>query len=128
MKRLVMPYRVLLVDDAPSVREALRWTLEDEPDLVVIGEAGDGAEALRQAASLRPDLVILDIALPDTDGYAVARALSAAPRPPRILFLSVHADDGARWCAALAGGNGFVEKGGAHPALLNEMRRVLARE
>jgi DNA-binding NarL/FixJ family response regulator len=127
MELLVMPYRVLLVDDAPAVREALRWALEDEPDLVIVGEAGDGAEALRRVAALRPDLVILDIALPDTDGYAVARALRAAPQSPRILFLSVHADDGARWCAALAGGDGFVEKGGAHPALLSEMRRVLAR-
>jgi DNA-binding NarL/FixJ family response regulator len=128
MGLLVMPYRVQLVDDAPAVREALRWALEDEPDLTIVGEAGDGAEALRRAADLRPDLVILDIALPDTDGYAVARALRAAPQPPRILFLSMHADDAARWCAALAGGGGFVEKGGAQPALLSELRRVLARE
>ncbi|HEU5327413.1 MAG: response regulator [Thermomicrobiales bacterium] len=127
MGLLVMPYRVLLVDDAPAVREALRWALEDEPDLVIVGEAGDGAEALRRATDLQPDLVILDIALPDTDGFAVARALRATPQPPRILFLSIHADAAARWCAALAGGDGFVEKGGAPPALLSEMRRVLTR-
>ena len=57
MGLLVMPYRVLLVDDAPAVREALRWALEDDPDLVIVGEAGDGAEALRRATDLQPDLV-----------------------------------------------------------------------
>ena len=64
-----VPYRVLLVDDVPEVREALRWALETESDLVVVGEAGTGADALTCAMSLTPDIVILDIELPALSFY-----------------------------------------------------------
>ena len=53
-----LPYRVLLVDDVPEVREALRWALETESDLIVVGEAGTGADALTCVMSLTPDVVI----------------------------------------------------------------------
>ncbi|HET8627968.1 MAG TPA: response regulator transcription factor [Thermomicrobiales bacterium] len=119
------PRRVLLVDDAPGVREALRWALEDEPDLVVVGEAGDGDEALRRAADLAPDVIILDVALPGQDGFAVARALKTAARPPAVVFLTVHADADARRRGAAAGGDGFVAKGTGWAALLAEVRRVV---
>jgi CheY-like chemotaxis protein len=79
---LPLPYRVLIVDDVPAVREALRWALENEPDLVVVGEAGTGADALTCATTLAPDLVILDIELPTLDGYAVTRVLKASAHPP----------------------------------------------
>jgi DNA-binding NarL/FixJ family response regulator len=111
-------YRLLLVDDAPEVREALRYALEDEADLVVIGEAGDGLEAIARAAALAPDAVILDIELPRLDGYAVARSLKRSAAPPVIVFLSVH--------SAAAGGDGFAEKGAGWPTLLAELRRALA--
>jgi DNA-binding NarL/FixJ family response regulator len=119
-------YRVLIVDDVPEVREALRWALENEADLVVVGEAGDGVEALDRAAALAPDVVILDIELPRLDGYAVTRALRAAAHPPVVVFLSVHTDPLSRRRGVEAGGSGFAEKGVGWPAFIAEVRRALA--
>jgi DNA-binding NarL/FixJ family response regulator len=68
---------VLIADAAASVREALRWALESEAELSVVGEAADGADALRQALALAPDVVILGTDLPVEDGFAVTRALRA---------------------------------------------------
>jgi DNA-binding NarL/FixJ family response regulator len=119
------PYRILIVDDAPSVRESLGWLLVDEPGLAVVGDAADGSEALHQAASLNPDLVILDIELPDTDGFAVTRRLKALPRPPLVVLLSIHSDDRSRQRGAQAGCDGFVEKGAGWPGLLAMLQKVL---
>ena len=126
MERLVMPYRVLLVDDAPAVREALRWALEDELDLVIVGEAGDGAEALRRGR--RPP------ARPGHSRYRAAgyRWLRGGPRAQGGAAITAHPlslrPRGRRRAVVRRAGrwDGFVEKGGAHPALLSEMRRVLA--
>jgi DNA-binding NarL/FixJ family response regulator len=120
-----LPYRVLLVDNVPEMREALRWALETESDLVVVGEAGTGADALTCAMSLTPDVVILDIELPALDGYAVTRAVKALARPPIIVFLTVHSDPLSRRWAAEAGGDGFAEKEAGWPALITEVRRTL---
>lgn len=125
MKSLPAPCRVLIVDDAPAVREALRWALEDASDFVVVGEAGDGIEALQRAAELTPDVVILDIELPRQDGYAVARALKARPDAPLVLFLTVHSDAQARQRSVEAGGDGFVEKGAGWTALITLIRHAL---
>jgi DNA-binding NarL/FixJ family response regulator len=120
-----LPYRVLLVDDVPEVREALRWALETESDLVVVGEAGTGVDALTCAMSLTPDVVILDIELPALDGYAVTRAVKALAHPPIIIFLTVHSDPLSRRWAAEAGGDGFAEKEAGWPALITEVRHTL---
>jgi DNA-binding NarL/FixJ family response regulator len=125
MKNLPAPCRVLIVDDAPAVREALRWALEAESDFVVVGEAGDGIEALQRAAELTPDVVILDIELPLQDGYAVSLALKARPDAPLVLFLTVHSDAEARQRSIEAGGDGFVEKGAGWPALITLIRHTL---
>jgi DNA-binding NarL/FixJ family response regulator len=119
-------YRVLIVDDIPEVREALRWALENEPDLVVVGEAGTGPEALTCAVELAPDVVILDIELPTLDGYAVTRALKGSAYPPVVVLLTVHGDPLSRRWATEAGGDGFAEKGAGWPALIAEVRRALA--
>jgi DNA-binding NarL/FixJ family response regulator len=120
-----LPYRVLIVDDVPAVREALRWALENEPDLVVVGEAGTGADALTCATTLAPDLVILDIELPTLDGYAVARVLKASAHPPVVVFLTTHGDPLSRQRANEASSDGFAEKGAGWPALIAEVRRAL---
>jgi DNA-binding NarL/FixJ family response regulator len=126
MENVLAPYRILIVDDIPEVREALRWALEDEPDLRVVGEAGTGVEALARVVELAPDVVILDIELPTLDGYAVTRALKASVHPPVIIFLTVHSDLLSRRRAAEAGSDGFAEKGAGWPALIAEVRRALA--
>ncbi|MBE7553401.1 MAG: response regulator transcription factor [Anaerolineales bacterium] len=120
------PYTVLIVDDVPVVREALRWIIEDEADLTVIGEAGDGLEAVRLAAELLPEVVILDVELPGQDGYAVARQLKMMPKPPAIVFLTVHADPLSRQYALEAGGDAFAEKGRGWLSLIDQIHLALA--
>src|SRR5687767_13805034 len=86
------PYRVLIVDDVPEVREALRWALENESDLMVVAEAATGVEVLTCVTAFTPDVVTLDIGPPPLDGFAVTHTLKASARPPVVVFLTVHSD------------------------------------
>jgi DNA-binding NarL/FixJ family response regulator len=122
----IRSHRVLIVDDAPAVREALMWLLENESDLEVVGEAADGPQALQRANELEPDVVILDIELPHMDGYEVTRALKELPEPPLVILLSVHGDPLSRKRGAEAGSDGFIEKGADWPQLVAHVRQVLA--
>ena len=87
--------RILIVDDAPAVRESLGWLIEDEPGLTVVGDAATALEAFDETARLSPDLILLDVELPDGDGFAVTRRIKAMPNPPRVVLLSIHGDDQA---------------------------------
>jgi len=118
--------RILVVDDAPAVRESLSWLLEDESGLTVVGTASNGSEAVDQATRHQPDLVILDIELPDTDGFTVTRQLKALPRSPLVVLLSVHGDAMSRQRGAEAGCDAYVEKGTGWPALLSVLKTVLS--
>jgi NarL family two-component system response regulator LiaR len=118
-------YRILIVDDIPTVREGLRWLFENEPEFTIIGEAGDGREAVRQATELAPDLVILDIELPLLDGFEVTQSLKTLPRPPSVVLLSIHCDPDSQRRGAEAGCDGFVEKSVGWPQLLATVRQVL---
>jgi len=119
--------RILIVDDAPAVRESLGWLLEDEPGLTVAGTASNGSEAISQTTKLKPDLVLLDIELPDADGFAITRQLKAMPSPPRVVLLSVHGDEQSRQRGAEAGCDAFVEKASGWPRLLNVLQEVLGK-
>ncbi|HSK88286.1 MAG TPA: response regulator transcription factor [Anaerolineales bacterium] len=119
------PYRILIVDDAQSVRESLSWLLLDELDFDVVGDAASGSAAMRQAVELNPDLVILDIELPDIDGFHVTRQLKALPRPPLVVLLSIHSDDLSKRRGVQAGCDAFVEKGLGWPGLLAVLQKVL---
>ncbi|HKY53801.1 MAG TPA: response regulator transcription factor [Anaerolineales bacterium] len=125
MSNLFSPGRILVVDDAPVVREALRWVIEDTPDLEMVGDAGEGREALARAAKLMPDVVVLDIHLPNLDGYDVARVLKSMPNPPAVVFLSVDSDTEAEQRGVKAGGDAFVPKAQGWDALLTQIRAVL---
>jgi len=119
-------HRILLVDDAPAVRESLRWLLDDQTGLTVIGDAASGAEALQKTASLKPDLVILDIELPDLDGFAVTRQIKTMPNPPRIVILSMHNDILSQKRGAEAGCDAFVGKEAGWTILLQVLEKVLS--
>jgi len=115
------PYRVLLVDDAPPVRQALSWLLNDTPGFTVVGEAADGETAISRSRELLPDIVILDVELPRLDGYEVARTLKQFASPPLVIFLTGHGDGANRQRALAAGGDGFVAKSEGWPALLAQI-------
>ena len=118
-------YRVLIVDDVPTVRESLHWLLDDERDLAVVGEAENGVQAIQRARELEPDVVILDVELPELDGYQVARQLKTFPHPPLVIFLSVHVDALSRERGKQSGGDGFVAKSDGWSALITQIRDVL---
>ncbi len=118
-------FRILIVDDSPSVRESLGWLLRNEPGLTVAGDAANGADAILQAVGLNPDVVILDIELPDTDGFVVTRHLKALPNPPLVLLLSIHNDVLSRQRGKEAGCDAFVEKGSGWPNLLAALKKLL---
>lgn len=120
--------RILIVDDAASVRESLEWLIEDEPGLTVIGSASNGSEALQQTAQLDPDLIILDIELPDVDGFHVTRQLKAMPLAPIIVLLSVHGDAQSRKRGFESGCDAYVEKALGWPGLLSVIQNVLANK
>jgi DNA-binding NarL/FixJ family response regulator len=88
-----MAWTVLIVDDHPGFRGFARRLLEAD-GFTVVGEAGDGPSAVEAAARLRPALVLLDVMLPDTDGFAVARRLAeTGPGPAVVLTSSREAED-----------------------------------
>lgn len=118
-------WTVLLVDTSATVREALRWALEEIDDLEVVGEAADGLEALRQATRARPTVVILDTLLPRLDGFALCRALKGLPQPPVVVFLTTAGHPEARQRAWAAGGDAYAEKETGWAELLAAVRLAL---
>jgi DNA-binding NarL/FixJ family response regulator len=104
-----MPGAVLVVDDDPVFRSLARRTLVAE-GLVVIGEAGSVAAALAAAHALRPDAVLLDIGLPDGDGVALARELTALPWRPRVVLISSDPDAASPDEVLASGAGAFVAK------------------
>lgn len=119
-------HRILIVDDTAVVRESLRWLLEDEPGLTVVGDAANGNDAVQRTADLKPDLVILDIELPDTDGFHVTRQIKAMPNPPLVVILSMHSDPQSKKRGVDAGCDAFVGKESGWAVLLQVLENVLA--
>ena len=117
---------VLLADDEPLMRQSLRIVIDSQPDLHVVGEAGNGAEALQAARDLAPDVILMDIRMPGSDGIHAAQAVTADPalRSVRVLVLSMYELDEYVYGALRAGANGFLLKD-AHPSkLLDAIRRI----
>jgi NarL family two-component system response regulator LiaR len=98
-----MAVRVLIADDHRVVRDGLRYLLGLEPDLDVVGEAGDGRQAVAVAAATGPAVVLLDLYMPELDGHGVLAALRQLPRPPAVVVLTSATDD-ENLVAALQGG------------------------
>ncbi len=118
------PIRLLVADDHPIVRDGLAAVLGTQPDLQVVGAAGDGEEALRLVAELRPDVLLLDLEMPRLDGVRVLRRLQETHAGlPTIVFTAFDTDE--RIVEALrAGARGYLLKGAPRAELFAAIRIV----
>ena len=116
--------RVLLSDDHAVLRAGLRALLSAEPDMEVVGEAGDGEETVRQAEALRPDVIVMDIAMPGGGGLQATRTIRTRGLPCKVLILTMHAEDQYLLPVIEAGGSGYVLKTGADSDLIEAIRVV----
>jgi DNA-binding NarL/FixJ family response regulator len=116
--------RVLLVDDQELVRTGFRLILNAEPDLEVVGEAGDGAAAVERAADVAPDVVLMDIRMPGLDGIAATRELVTRGLATRVLMLTTFDLDEYVVDAFRAGASGFLLKTAPGDQLVAAVRTV----
>jgi DNA-binding NarL/FixJ family response regulator len=119
---------VLIVDDQDLVREGLRMLLEAEPDLRVIGEAGDGSQAVARAGQLDPDVILMDVRMPVMNGIAAATRLVKGGCRARILMLTTFNLDEYVYHALKAGASGFLLKDASREQLVNGVRAVWSGE
>ena len=122
-----MAVRVLIADDQSLVRAGFRLMLENHPDLEVVGEASNGEEAVHSAGRLDPDVVLMDIRMPEMDGIAATRAITAS-HPARVLVLTTYDLDQYVYDALQAGASGFLLKDTPPAQLTDGIRAVAAGE
>jgi len=125
------PARILLADDHALVRRGVRLILDQEPDLTVVAEAGDGAEAVARVRDTELDLVVLDIAMPRMTGLQAAREIArrtARGEPPKVLMLSMHDNEQYFFESLKVGASGYVLKSVADEDLVNACRAALRGE
>src|SRR5712692_8241534 len=115
---------VLLVDDHSLVRRGFRRILEDEPDITVAGEAGDGVQAIRLADELRPKVIVMDCAMPGMNGLEATRQILAKHPQSLVLMLSMHPEETLVRQALEAGARGYVLKNAVDLELGTAIRRV----
>jgi two-component system NarL family response regulator len=118
--------RVFLIEDHRMVREALCEVLTKEPDIEVVGQAGDAAVALRDVGALAPDVIVLDIRLPDLNGIEVAARLRDAGVTAKVVALSAFSDKRFVTAMLRAGASAYVTKSAAGTELVRAIRAVAA--
>ncbi|WP_157553530.1 response regulator [Jiangella gansuensis] len=117
------PIRVLIADDQALVRDGFSMILGAQPDLVVVGEAADGAQAIRMAAELRPDVVLMDVRMPDVDGIEATTAI-CRDTAAKVLVLTTFDIDEYVYDALRAGASGFLLKDMRRDELVDAVRVV----
>jgi DNA-binding NarL/FixJ family response regulator len=118
-----MGIRVLLADDHAILRRGLRALLQAEPDIQVVGEAGDGRETVSLAEELRAEVVVMDITMPQLNGIEAARQLQGKCA---VIVLSMHSDEGYVLRALKAGARGYLLKDAVESDLIQAIRAVHA--
>ena len=118
--------RVVLVDDQALFRAGVRMLVASQPDMDVVGEAGDGREALEVVTRTTPDVVLMDIRMPVMDGLTATAELLARPSAPRVVMLTTFDLDEAAARAIQQGASGFLLKDAEPEFLLAAIRTVHA--
>ncbi|WP_299950829.1 response regulator transcription factor [uncultured Modestobacter sp.] len=125
---MTAPVRVLVVDDDPLVRAALAMVLGGADDLVLVGEAADGAEVPAAVARTGPDVVLMDIRMPRTDGLTATEQLTQQRDAPEVIVLTTFDADDQVLRALRAGASGFLLKDTPPATIVDAVRRVAAGE
>ena len=119
---------VLLVDDHSLVRRGFRRMLEDDPEIVIVGEASDGNEAVEKATALRPRVVVMDFALPSMNGAVATRRIRGLSPATAVLILSMHEEANYVRTWLDAGACGYLLKNAMDLELVSAVRRAAAGE
>ncbi len=114
--------RLMLVDDHAVVRSGLRMLLENEEDLLLVGEAGSGKQALELVTELKPDVVIMDITLPDMSGIEVTQQLKQKHPKIAVVALTIHEDQQYFFEMLRVGASAYVPKRAAPDDLISAIR------
>jgi DNA-binding NarL/FixJ family response regulator len=120
--------RVLLVDDHALVRRAFRRVIEDDPGIIVVGEAGDGAQAVQMARELQPSVVLMDCFLPGMDGLLAAEEIAKLVPHAAVLMCSMHSEEMWVRRAIEVGARGYILKSSVDFELGPAIKRVAAGE
>ena len=118
--------RILLAEDHQTVREGVKLLVNAQPDMEVVGEAGDGEIAITEAERLAPDVIVMDVSMPNLNGLKATKRLRRQMPGIKILTLTRHTDDGYLQQLIGAGANGYVLKQSAPTELINAIRTVAA--
>lgn len=118
------PIRVVLADDHVFVRDGIKSLLENENNIIVVGEATDGQEALTIVASEKPDLLIVDIRMPHFTGIEVVEKIRQENTPLKIVVLSMHESEEYVLKSIKAGADGYLLKGSSKEEFLKALHTV----
>jgi two-component system, NarL family, response regulator LiaR len=119
---------ILIADDHPLVRQALKNLIETQPDMTVVAQAGNGREAVELAGKLMPDVVIMDIGMPVMDGLEATRQIKTHHPKVAILVLTVHTDQEHILGILKAGAAGYLTKVAIGDDVINSVRTIMAGE
>ena len=121
-----MAIRILLADDHAVFRDSLRFLLEAQSDIKVVGDAAEGREAVRKVQNLHPDVVVMDIAMPDLNGIEATLQIRQSSPATQVVILSMYSSTEQIFRALQAGAQGYVMKESAGKEVVNAVRAVHA--
>jgi two-component system, NarL family, response regulator NreC len=120
--------RILLADDHAVVRQGFKMILSSQPDMEIVGEAGNGREAVELAESLKPDIVVMDVAMPELNGIEATRRLAGSTPFARVVALSMHKDNVYVREILRAGARGYLLKDSVAADVVAAIRAVAKGE